>query len=69
LWSARLVRGGEVFSEHTKWVAGVLLDTEDRELDCHVQGRVGDIGLLVTQTHRADEAYTMSVMVWRLGHA
>ena len=37
-------------------VAGVLLNSEDGELDCHVEGRVSHVGLLVTQTHRTDEA-------------
>ena len=38
-------------------VAGVLLDAEDGELHGYVEGRVCDVGLLVTQTHGADEAF------------
>ena len=37
-------------------IARVLLDTQDRELNCDIEGRVGDVGLLVTQTHGPDEA-------------
>ncbi len=40
-------------------IARVLLDTQDRELNCDVEGRVGDVGLLVTQTHGPDEACTL----------
>ncbi len=40
-------------------IARVLLDAEDWELDCDVEGRVGDVGLLVTQTHGPDEACTL----------
>ncbi len=42
-------------------IAGVLLDAQDGELDGDVEGRVGDVGLLVTQTHGADEACGASV--------
>lgn len=41
-------------------IAGVLLDAENGELDGDVEGWVGDIGLLVTETHGADEAYSSS---------
>ena len=41
-------------------IAGVLLDAENGELDGDVEGWVRDVGLLVTETHRADEAYTSS---------
>lgn len=45
-------------------VAGVLLDAEDGELDRDVEGRVGDVRLLVTETHGADEAF---VLDWASG--
>ena len=41
---------------YLQWVAGVLLDAEDRELHSYVERWVRDVGLLVTQTHRTDEA-------------
>lgn len=40
-------------------VAGILLDAENGELDGDVEGRVGDVGLLVTETHGADEAFVL----------
>lgn len=40
-----------------QWVARVLLDTKNGELDCDVERRVCDVGLLVTKTHGPDEAY------------
>ena len=40
-------------------IARVLLDAQDWELDGDVESRVGDVGLLVTQTHGPDEACTL----------
>lgn len=47
-----------------KGVAGVLLDAENGELDRDIEGRVGDVGLLVTETHGPDEAF---VLDWASG--
>ena len=47
-------------------IAGVLLDAENGELDGDVQSWVGDVGLLVTETHGADEACLSSVLILAL---
>ena len=47
-------------------IAGVLLDAENGELDGDVQGWVGDVGLLVAETHGADEACLSSDLVLAL---
>lgn len=53
-------REGGYQERHLQRIARVLLDAEDRELYCHVQGRVCDVGLLVTETHGSDKACAKS---------
>lgn len=48
-------------------VAGVFLDAQDRQLNCDVQRRVRDVGLLVTQTHRTDKSFVLDGTTCEIG--